>query len=317
MPTRTDEILDQVLRAINDLQGVTMSHQRIAVVTGSSSGFGKLTVEALAADGWRVFVTLRNLETVNATAADALRGVGAEVVELDVLSDASVDVAAAAILAAGTPDVLVNNAGVASFGLIEAFTPAAVERQFATNVFGPLRVSRAFLPAMRTRGSGLVVYVSSVAGRLALPFYGAYAASKWALEALAETSSYALAPSGVDVAIVEPGDYPTNAFARMTVADDDARTATYGDLAARLSDVMSAAHADPETLDPADVARAVVRLANAPARTRPLRTTVPANPAADAVNAATAQVQAAVIAAFGLGDLGSSPMPPRAQGKNS
>ncbi len=284
----------------------TSPRQRIAVVTGAGSGFGNLTVEAFAADGWRVFGTLRNTATVNAAASAALHAAGAEVVELDVLSDASVGAAAATILAAGTPDVLVNNAGIASFGLIEAFTPAVVERQFATNVFGPLRVNRAFLPAMRARGIGLLVYVSSVAGRLALPFYGAYAASKWALEALTETTSYELAPSGVDVAIVEPGDYPTKAFARMTVADDDARTASYGDLAARLSDVMNAAHADSETLDPADVARAIVRLANVPAGTRPLRTTVPANPAADAINSAVAPIQTSVIAAFGLGDLANA-----------
>ncbi len=280
-----------------------MSQEQIAVITGASSGFGKLTVEALAADGWRVFGTLRNTTTVNAAAAAALRAAGAEVVELDVLSDASVDVAAATILAAGTPELLINNAGNASFGLIEAFTPAAVERQFATNVFGPLRVNRAFLPAMRARRSGLVVYVSSVVGRLALPFFGVYAASKWALEALAETTAYELAPSGVDVAIVEPGDYPTAAFAKMTLADDDARTASYGDLAARLSDAMNAAHADVETRDSADVARAIVRLANAPSGTRSLRTTVPANPAADAINAAVAPIQTAVIAALGLGDL--------------
>ncbi len=282
-----------------------MSLQRIAVVTGSSSGFGKLTVEALAADGWRVFGTMRNSTTVNAAAAAALRAVGAEVVELDVLSDASVDAAATTILSSGTPDVLVNNAGQTFCGLTEAFTPAAVERQFATNVFGPLRVNRAFLPAMRARRSGLVVYVSSAVGRIVLPFFGVYAASKVALEALAETTSYELAPSGVDVAIVEPGDYPTGIFGKMAAADDDACTASYGDLAAKLSDAINAAHSDCETRDSADIARAIVRLANAPAGTRPLRTTVPANPPADAITAAVAPIQAAVIAALGLSDLGN------------
>jgi NAD(P)-dependent dehydrogenase (short-subunit alcohol dehydrogenase family) len=281
-----------------------MTGQRIAVVTGASSGFGKLTVEAFAADGWRVFGTLRNAKSVNAAAADVLQAAGVEVVELDVLSDASVDQAAARILAAGTPDVLVNNAGSASFGLIEAFTPAAVERQFATNVYGPLRVNRAFLPAMRTRRSGLVVFVSSVVGRVALPLYGVYAASKWALEALAETSSFELAPFGIDVAIIEPGDYPTEAFAKKSVADDDVRTTSYGALATRFTNAVNAGRAGIETRDSADVARAIVRLANAPAGTRPLRTTVPANPAADAINAAVGPIQASVMNAFGLGDLG-------------
>ncbi len=280
-----------------------MARERIAVVTGSSSGFGKLTVEALTADGWHVFGTLRNINTTNAAAAASLRAAGAEAIELDVLSDESVSAAARMVLAAGAPDLLVNNAGSASFGITEAFTPSAVERQFATNVFGPVRVNRAFLPAMRARRSGLVIYVTSVVGRLALPPFGVYAASKWALEALAETSSYELAASGVDVAIVEPGDYPTQAFAKMTVADDDACAASYGDLAARLSDVMNAAHSDAETRDSSDIARAIVRLANAPAGSRPLRTTVPPNPAADAINGAVAPIQDAVLKALGLGDL--------------
>jgi len=281
-----------------------MAQQRIAVVTGASSGFGKLTVEALAADGWRVFGTMRNVATANAAPAAALRAAGAEVVELDVLSDASVDAAATTILAAGTPDVLVNNAGNAFFGLVEAFTPDAVERQYATNVVGPLRVNRAFLPAMRERKSGLIVYVSSVVGRFTLPFGGVYASSKWALEALAEVSSYELAPFGVDVAIVEPGAFPTEIGAKVTIADDDARTASYGDVAATLSGAVNGALAAvAQTRDSADVANAIVRLANAPAGTRPLRTTVPADPATDAINAAVGPIQTGIISAFGLGDL--------------
>lgn len=284
-----------------------MSRQKIAVVTGASSGFGKLTVEALAADGWRVFGTLRNATTVNAAASNALRAAGAEVVELDVLSDTSVAAAAATILAAGTPDVLINNAGYASYGLVEAFTPAAVEHQFATNVFGSLRVNRAFLPAMRARKSGLVVYVSSVVGRVALPLYGIYAASKWALEALAETSSYELAPSGIDVVIVEPGDYPTEAFAKMSTADDDSCAASYGDLGERFSAALNTGRADIESRDSSEVARAIVHLANAPAGTRPLRTTVPANPAADAINGVSASIQSSVLTALSLSDLVSVP----------
>jgi NAD(P)-dependent dehydrogenase (short-subunit alcohol dehydrogenase family) len=248
-----------------------MAQQRIAVVTGASSGFGKLTVEALAADGWRVFGTMRNVATTNAAAAAALRAAGVEVVELDVLSDASVDAAATTILGAGTPDVLVNNAGNSFFGITEAFTPAAVERQLATNVIGPLRVNRAFLPAMRERKSGLVIYVSSIVGRLVIPFGGVYTASKWALEALAETTSYELAPFGVDVAIVQPGAYPTEISSKTTAADDDARTASYGEWPATIGGAIQAALGGAaQTRDSADVANAIVRLANAPAP-RPTR----------------------------------------------
>jgi NAD(P)-dependent dehydrogenase (short-subunit alcohol dehydrogenase family) len=223
-----------------------------------------------------------------------------------VLSDASVDAAAATILAAsGAPDLLVNNAGNGFFGLVEAFTPASVERQYATNVIGPLRVNRAFLPAMRERKSGLIVFVSSVVGRIILPFGGVYASSKWALEALAEASSYELSAFGIDVAIVQPGAYPTDIFGKVTGADDTARVAAYGDVATTLNDATNARLAQSsQGRDPGEVAQAILKLANAPAGTRPLRTAVPAgeNPAAT-INAAVEPIQRGVMVAMGLGDL--------------
>ncbi len=280
-----------------------MSNQRIAVITGASSGFGRLTVETLATEGWHVIATMRNVDSGNAASAAALRTVGADVVELDVTSDASVDAAAATILAHGVPDLLVNNAGAAFFGIEEAFSPEVVERQFATNVFGPLRVNRAFLPAMRERRSGLIVYVSSVAGRMTFPLGGVYAASKWALEALAEASSYELAPFGVDVAIVQPGAFHTEISAKGTSADDTARTQSYGDTAQRFSDAMGAFVSAADGRDPADVARAILRLANLAAGARPLRTTVPFDADAESLNVAAAAVQQRVLSAMNLDDL--------------
>src|ERR1700722_17443 len=130
--------------------------KRTVVITGPSNGFGRQTAEAFLRDGWRVFATLRLPESRNAAAAAEPRALGAEVVELDVTSDESVTRAADTIhAAAGAIDVLVNNAGNAYFGITEAFTPAAVEAQYATNVVGPLRVNRAFLPKMRERRQGL------------------------------------------------------------------------------------------------------------------------------------------------------------------
>lgn len=284
-----------------------MSDQRLAVVTGSNSGFGRLTVEALAAEGWRVFATMRNTKTKNAEAASALRAKGADVVELDVTDDASVDAAAAKILAAGVPDLLVNNAGAGYFGIQEAFTPAVVERQFAVNVVGPLRVNRAFLPAMRERGTGLIVHVSSVAGRTTFPLGGVYAASKWALEALAEASSYELAPFGIDVAIVQPGAYPTEIGDKVTMADDAARAESYGEAGQRLFAGMSMFATAANGRDPGDVARAIVRIANLPGGTRPLRTTVPVDEATESINAA-APIQAGMLEAMGLNHLLRKPV---------
>ena len=277
--------------------------KRIAVVTGASSGFGRLTVELLAHDGWHVFGTMRNIATSNAASATALRAAGAQVIELDVTDDASVAAAAATILAAGPPDLLVNNAGAAFFGLQEAFTPAVVERQFATNVIGPLRVNRAFLPAMRERGAGLIVYVSSVAGRMTFPLGGVYASSKWALEALAETSSYELAPFGIDVAIVQPGAFNTEISNKGTLADDTARSESYGATAQRFFKAINSFATSAEGRDPADVARAILHLANTPAGQRPLRTTVPTEPSTDQMNANAAAVQVGVLSQMGLDDL--------------
>lgn len=281
-----------------------MTH-RTAVITGANSGFGRLTAEAFAADGWRVYATMRNSTTKNAQAAAELRGAGISVVDLDVTSDGSVDAAAKTILAeTGSIDVLVNNAGTGHFGIEEAFTPASVEAQFATNVVGPLRVNRAFLPAMREQKRGLVVFVSSIVGRVVIPLSGVYTASKWALEALAETASYELAPFGIDVAIVEPGAFPTEIFSKLFGADDAARVAAYGSDFAKLEAQLSEGFGQSaKDRDPQEVADAILRLANAPAGERPLRTPVPANPPVDALNAATAPIQRELLTGLGFESL--------------
>jgi NAD(P)-dependent dehydrogenase (short-subunit alcohol dehydrogenase family) len=276
-------------------------NQRTALVTGANSGFGRFTAEAFAADGWRVYATMRNTTSKNAKAAADLRKAGISVVELDVTDDASVDAAAKIVLAeAGTLDVLVNNAGTGHFGVTEAFTPSSVEAQLATNVVGPLRVNRAFLPSMRAKGSGLVIFVSSIVGRVALPFSGVYTASKWALEALAEVSSYELARFGIDVAIVEPGAYPTDIFSKVFGPDDAARVAEYSNLAPLEQGLSDGLSASASQRDPQEVADAILRLANAPAGERPLRTPVPANPAVDAINAATAPIQRELMQGLGF-----------------
>jgi len=279
-----------------------MSPSLVAVVTGTSTGFGYDTARLLAAGGYRVFGTMRDIAGRNAEPARKLTALGVTPVEMDVTDQASVDRAAAEILAvAGHVDVLVNNAGTAHMGVTEAHTPASLERQLATNVVGPFRVSRAFLPGMRERGSGLVVFVSSVVGRIVIPFMGTYASSKWAIEALAESFSYELRPFGVDVAIVEPGAYATNIFNSVIVADDTARVASYGEVA-KTFDAIATGLAGT-TRDPIEVAEAIVALVALPAGTRPLRTPVPGESPAAAINAAAAPIEQAVIEAYGLGHL--------------
>jgi NAD(P)-dependent dehydrogenase (short-subunit alcohol dehydrogenase family) len=279
-----------------------MPDKQVVVITGTSTGFGFETAKKLAAGGHRVFGTMRDADGRNAAPKRALEALGVTVVELDVTDAASVDRGTAAILAAtDRVDVLVNNAGTAHMGVTEAFTPESVERQFATNLVGPARLNRAFLPGMRERRRGLVVFISSVVGRFVLPFVGVYAASKWAIEAYAESLSYELRPFGVDVAILEPGAYATNIFNAMIGPDDAARVATYGETA-KLFDQLGAAMG-ASAGQPIEVAEAIVALTDAPAGTRPLRTPVPAGTPVDAINAAVEPIQHAILEQYGLGAL--------------
>jgi NAD(P)-dependent dehydrogenase (short-subunit alcohol dehydrogenase family) len=278
-----------------------MSTSSVAVITGTSTGFGLDSARLLAAAGHRVFGTMRDVAGRNAEPARRLTSLGVTVVEMDVTDEKSVDRGAAEILeAAGHVDVLVNNAGTAHMGTTEAFSPASLERQLATNVVGPFRVSRAFLPGMRAQGSGLVVFVSSVVGRVVLPFAGAYVSSKWAIEALAESLSYEVRPFGVDVAIVEPGAYATNIFNSIVRPDDLQRLASYGDVGNTFDAIGARMVANAG--EPIEVAEAIAALVAAPAGTRPLRTPVPAGSPAAAINERTAPVQRAVLEAYGLTD---------------
>lgn len=282
--------------------------QPVAVVTGASSGFGRLTAEALAKAGYRTFAGIRDARGRNAEVAAALRAQNIEPIELDVTSDASVEAAARHVLAsAGRVDVLVNNAGAAYFGLVEAFTPQTVHAQFDVNVYGPLRVNRAFLPQMRKQRSGLLVYVSSVVGRFTTPFIGVYAASKFALEALAETTAYELRPFGIDVSIVQPGAYVTNIGSRGTVADDNARIASYGE-AANGAETILTSLSQSASDQPGEVADAIVEIARLAPGTRPLRRVVGGEGSpAPAINEMLAPLSRGVLEAWGL----ESYLPPK------
>jgi len=204
------------------------------LVTGSTSGFGRLMVETLARQGYIVFAGMRAAAGKNAPAAEELRALAQrealalQIVEIDVTDDASVERAIAVIIeTTGRLDVVVNNAGVSYSGPLEAFTLEQVRQQFETNVFSVLRVNRAVLPQMRKQGSGLLLQIGSIVGRLGLPFLGLYGATKFALEGLTESYRYELAPFGIDAAIIEPGTFPTTISANRQVAADAERFALY------------------------------------------------------------------------------------------
>jgi len=255
--------------------------EQTILVTGSTSGFGRLTVETLARQGYRVFAGMRAAAGKNAPAAEELRALAQReqlalhLVEIDVTDDASVEQAIKAIIGATDRlDVVVNNAGVSYSGPLEAFTLEQVQQQFATNVFSVLRVNRAVLPQMRKQGSGLLLQIGSITGRLAFPFLGLYGATKFALEGLTESYRYELAPFGIDAAIIEPGTYPTTISANRQVAAEAERFALYQ---AGIDAFMVRFYAENRSAippDPQEVANAVAHIIAQPAGERPLRTVV-------------------------------------------
>jgi NAD(P)-dependent dehydrogenase (short-subunit alcohol dehydrogenase family) len=191
------------------------------LVTGCSSGFGKLTALLFARHGHTVFATMRDPAKAGPMAEVAAEeGIDVRVLALDVTDTASVEAAVAEAQAAvgGALDVVVNNAGVELRGPLEECGDDELLAQFDTNVFGVLRVVRAAVPAMRERGSGVIVNVSSIAGLVARPYGGAYSASKHALEAISEALHHELRPFGVRVAVVEPGQFETALLANATTA---------------------------------------------------------------------------------------------------
>jgi NADP-dependent 3-hydroxy acid dehydrogenase YdfG len=201
-----------------------------------------------------------------------------DVLEMEVTDDESVLTAVNAALAGvGYLDVVVNNAGISSLGLTEAFTPADFARVFDVNVNGVVRVNRAVLPSMRARGSGLLVHVSSAAGRATVPGAAPYCASKYALEALADAYRYELHPWGIQSILVEPGIYRTAIIDNALTASDAARLANYGPRASyadTVKAVFAAAMADPGNPGAADVGDAIVCLVEMDPGERPFRTVV-------------------------------------------
>ncbi len=184
----------------------------VVLITGCSSGFGKLAAIAFAKRGDSVFATMRNLDGAGPLRAEAqAAGVEIEVVRLDVVDKASVDAAVANVIAkARRIDVLVNNAGIGAVAAVEDFDDDEVLRVFDTNVFGPIRVARAALPQMRKQGSGRIINVGSLSGVVPSHFRGIYSATKAALSSISEALYYELHPWNIHVANIEPGFFETS-----------------------------------------------------------------------------------------------------------
>ena len=282
---------------------------RTILITGASSGFGRMTAEALARVGHTVFASMRDPKAKNRNQAQRLRQQGIVVVELDVSNDTSVDYAVEQVLVdAGRIDVLINNAGIASAGITEAFTADQAKAVFNTNIVGLLRTNRAVLPTMRARRDGLIINIGSILGRVTFPFFGIYGASKFAIEALTDSLRYEVSQFGIDVVLVQPSAYPTNMYATMQQPADVTRAADYGDIAqipGKMFEAFRAMFTSGSAPDPHDVATAIAKLIAAPKGSRPARVVVGQAFGADAVNDVVAPIQRQVIETLGLGPLAS------------
>jgi len=214
---------------------------RVVLITGCSSGIGEATAARLATSGWTVYATARKPETL-----EDLKTIGCHTLAIDVTDEDSMAAAVDTVLCGtGRIDALVNNAGYSQSGAAETVDLEDVRRQFETNVFGLLRMSQLVLPAMREQGSGRIVNISSMGGRLVFPGGGVYHGTKYAVEALSDAMRFEVAGFGIQVVIIEPGLITTN-FENAAVASlDSANDGPYAEFNATVAKSTKEVYAGP------------------------------------------------------------------------
>ena len=280
------------------------------LITGCSSGFGYDAAKYLAEKGHHVYATMRNTGNKNSKPAQELEGLASmkglklEIIEMDVTSDSSVYNAVKQI---PEVDVLINNAGGGWGGAVEAFSARQCLDQLDLNIVGPLRVSKAVLPGMRARKSGLIIQVSSIAGRSAFPGFGVYHASKWGLEGLSESMRYELSPHGVDVVLVEPGPFSTNFFGNLVPASSEEITEAYQHVTVFYegfrNNVMALFDNPGAPTDPMVVVKTFEALINLPPGQRPMRTIAGLDFGAQSINDALEPLRKGALEAMQIAHL--------------
>ncbi len=195
--------------------------EKVALVTGSSSGVGLETALALARDGYHTFASMRDIGKAGELEHAAKKeNLSIDVIELDVDKEESIVSAIKKVVAdGGRLDVLVNNAGYGQFGCVEDVSVDDFRKQFETNFFSIVRIIQEVAPIMRNQKSGIIVNISSVVGRMGLPVSPAYISTKFALEGLSECLRYELGQFGIKTTLIEPGVIKTNFFSSMKVPE--------------------------------------------------------------------------------------------------
>ena len=216
---------------------------KTVLITGASSGIGRATAELFAQRGWNVAATMR---TPQAGFFGGPYPGRIETFRLDVTDAASIETAVGEVTAAfGRIDVLVNNAGYGLIGVFEEMSAEQVRRQLDTNVVGLMSVTRAVLPVMRAQGAGRIINVGSVAGRLCLPLYTLYSASKYAVEGFSEALDFEVRRLGIRVKIIEPGAIRSEFFGRSFDEPSGPRIRDYADWSRRVFANIKAKCEDP------------------------------------------------------------------------
>jgi short-subunit dehydrogenase len=242
-----------------------MSNSKIILITGATAGIGRTTALHLAQLGHHVIASGRKTAELAKLETEALgRGGKLDAITLDVTSPDSIAAAVEAVdnLTDGRgPDVLINNAGFGVLGPTSEISDAEMRRQYETNVFGLMSVTRAFLPKMRERRTGRIINVSSVGGRITLPYFGVDNSTKYAVEALSDALRYELLPFGIDVALIEPGVIRTNFEATAAVGLHSLAAGPYRAALAKYDEMSKAA--DRFASNPIVVAKAIARAVGA------------------------------------------------------
>lgn len=289
------------------IKNLTM--KKVVFITGTNSGFGWLTAHSVASLGHQVYATMRDTTGKNQQKAQQLSAVpNVTVLDVEITNSASVEQALQTIIdKEGRIDVVVNNAGYFGGGLAESYTLEDVEEMFNVHVFATWRTIKKVLPTMRNQGEGLIVNISSGLGRFSAPFMTVYNAAKFAVEGLSEGLHYEVRPLGIEVALIEPGAFPTDIFGKTKTGTDSSVIAGYGDLAQipnkigeGMGQLFEAVKPNPQS-----VADAIVQLIQLPKGQRPLRTVV--DPATgtftEAANKAVKVQYDNFLTAFGMQEL--------------
>ena len=289
---------------------------KVILITGASSGFGRITAEILAEAGHIVYASMRGMNGKNAEKAQEIKQQAEDKswqlypIELDVTSEESANNAAKRIIEEQNRiNVVVNNAGMLVVGVTEAFTPEQMLQVFNTNAVSWLIMGRAFLPQMRKQEDGLIVYVGSVTSRILSPFQGPYVASKAASDVLAEVMHYENTRYGIDTVIVQPGAYTsgTSHFAHAVQAKDEEVTAEYdriNDLPPKLADRLDDLIEPGTRSDIAEVAEKIRDVIAQPKGQRPFRIVVdPEHHGAAEINEVAEKMQRNFMQRFGIEDL--------------